>query len=57
MWIRQPAEYNVDVTFDGPENEEDYANQNKLIMSAVQNGADAIVLSAIDFEKISRCGK
>ncbi len=45
------AEYNVDVTFDGPENEEDYANQNKLIMSAVQNGADAIVLSAIDFEK------
>lgn len=45
------AEYNVDVTFDGPENEEDYVNQNKLIMSAVQNGADAIVLSAIDFDK------
>lgn len=45
------AEYNVNVTFDGPKNEEDYVNQNKLIMSAVKNGADAIVLSAIDCEK------
>lgn len=45
------TEYNVTVTFEGPENEEDYAAQNKLITAATQNGADAIVLSAIDYEK------
>ena len=45
------TEYNISVTFEGPENEEDYVNQNKLIMSAVKRKADAIVLSAIDFEK------
>ena len=45
------TEYNVSVTFEGPENEEDYINQNKLIEKAAENGADAIVLSAIDFDK------
>lgn len=45
------TEYNVSVSFEGPENEEDYVVQNELIAKAVQNGADAIVLSAIDFEK------
>ena len=45
------TEYNVSVTFEGPENEEDYENQNKMIEAAVNNGADAIVLSAIDYEK------
>lgn len=45
------TEYNVTVTFEGPENEEDYAAQNELITAATQNGADAIVLSAIDYEK------
>ncbi len=45
------TEYNVSVTFEGPKNEEDYASQNKLIENAVKNKADAIVLSAIDFEK------
>ena len=43
------TEYNVTVTFEGPENEEDYESQNKLIEQAVKNGADAIVLSAIDY--------
>lgn len=43
------TEYNVTVTFEGPENEEDYNAQNALIEAAVQNGADAIVLSAIDY--------
>lgn len=42
------TEYNVTVTFESPKNEEDYASQNKLISKAVDNGADAIVLSAID---------
>lgn len=42
------TEYNVNVTFEGPENEEDYAAQNKMISRAAENGADVIVLSAID---------
>ena len=45
------TEYNVTVTFEGPENEEDYETQNALIEAAVKNGAGAIVLSAIDFNK------
>lgn len=45
------TEYNVDITFEGPENEEDYDAQNALIEKAVKNGADAIVLSAIDYKK------
>lgn len=45
------TEYNVDITFEGPENEEDYETQNALIEKAVKNGADAIVLSAIDYKK------
>ena len=45
------TEYNVDITFEGPENEEDYITQNTLIETAVQNGADAILLSAINYEK------
>lgn len=45
------TEYNVTVTFEGPENEEDYIAQNAMIEAAVNNGADAIVLSAIDYNK------
>lgn len=43
------AEYNVKLTFQGPDNEEDYAAQNEMIYQAVQDGADAIVFSAIDY--------
>ena len=43
------TEYNISVTFEGPENEEDYLKQNELINRAVQNGANAIVFSAIDY--------
>lgn len=45
------TEYNVSVTFEGPENEEDYSAQNDMIARAAENGADAIVLSAIDYKK------
>lgn len=45
------TEYNVSVTFEGPENEEDYEAQNAMIENAVKDGADAIVLSAIDYNK------
>lgn len=37
----------MSVTFEGPENEENYAEQNKMISRAAENGADVIVLSAI----------
>ena len=43
------AEYNLEVTFDGPENEEDYETQNSMIREAVKNGANAIVFSAVDY--------
>lgn len=45
------TEYNVSVSFNGPSNEEDYVTQNNLIERAVENGADAIVFSAIDYTK------
>ena len=43
--------YNLDLTIAGPETEEDYKTQNQLLADAVENGTDAIVFSAIDFEK------
>lgn len=45
------TEYRVDVTFEGPENEEDYETQNRMIEAAVSDRVDVIVLSAIDYEK------
>ena len=45
------TEYNIDITFEGPDSEEDYENQNKMIESAVSKNVGAIVLSAIDYEK------
>ena len=43
--------YSADVSFDGPELEEDYLSQNSMIIKAVADGVDAIVLSAIDPER------
>lgn len=43
------AEYNIEITFDGPENEEDYETQNTMIAEAVEAGAEIIILSAVDF--------
>ena len=45
------SEYNVDLTILGPETEEDYEEQNRLIDEAVAAGADAIVYSAISYTK------
>ena len=45
------SEYNVDLTICGPETEEDYEEQNRLIDEAVAAGADAIVYSAISYTK------
>lgn len=44
------AEYNLELTITGPETEEDYEAQNAMIEQAVENGADVIVFSAIDYE-------
>lgn len=45
------AEYNLDLSILGPGTEEDYETQNRMIREAVENGAEAIVFSAIDYEK------
>ncbi len=42
------TEYNVKLTFEGPQNEEDYLSQNEMITKAAENGTNVIVLSAID---------
>ena len=48
------AEYNLDLTICGPETEEDFKTQNLYIENAVQEGADAIVLSAISYTENAR---
>lgn len=45
------TEYNINITFEGPDSEEDYESQNKMIENAVSKNVGAIVLSAIDYEK------
>lgn len=43
------TEYNLSVTFEGPEMEEDYEYQNELIRKAAEDGAEVIVFSAVDY--------
>lgn len=43
------AEYNLELSISGPETEEDYETQNRMIAQAVEGGAEAIVFSAIDY--------
>lgn len=45
------TEYNLTLNIMGPETEEDYEGQNQMIAKAVQEGTEAIVFSAIDYEK------
>lgn len=45
------TEYNLDLTISGPGTEEDYETQNWMVDQAVEDGADAIVFSAIDYDK------
>ena len=51
------TEYNIDITFEGPDSEEDYESQNKMIENAVSKNVGAIVLSAIDYEKNAPAGQ
>lgn len=43
------TEYNLDVTLEGPDSEEDYVTQNRMIAQAVERGARAIIFSAVDY--------
>ncbi len=44
------TEYNINLSIIGPETEEDYETQNQMVADAVENGAEALVFSAIDYE-------
>ena len=44
------AEYNLELSIFSPETEEDYETQNQLVAEAVENGAEALVFSACDYE-------
>lgn len=43
------TEYNLEITQEGPEDEEDWKTQNEMLDRAVANGAEAIVFSAVDY--------
>ena len=43
------TEYNLSITVDGPDNEEDYETQNRMIEQAVKDGAEVIIFSAVDY--------
>lgn len=45
-------EYNIELSFMGPENEEDYQTQIDMVYKAIENHVDAIVLSSIDYHKL-----
>lgn len=43
------TEYNLEITQEGPADEEDWEAQNEMIDRAVENGAEVIVFSAVDY--------
>lgn len=43
------TEYNISVKNDGPMNEEDYETQNEMVRKAVEDGVEAIIFSAVDY--------
>ena len=45
------TEYKMDLTITGSESEEDYSSQNDLIEKAVEEGAQAIIFSASDYQQ------
>jgi len=44
------TEYNLEITCEGPDTEEDYETQNRLVEKAVENGAEVIIFSSVDFD-------
>lgn len=45
------TEYNINLDILGPETEEDYQAQNQMVLDAVDAGSQALVFSAIHFDK------
>ena len=45
------TEYNMNLIFEGPKNEEDYITQNKMIEKAINEKAEVLIISAVDYEK------
>lgn len=41
--------YNMEIIMEGPDNEEDYQAQNEMIEKVVNDGVDAIIFSAVDY--------
>ena len=41
--------YNMELIFEGPDNEEDYQAQNDMIAKVVEEGVDVIIFSAVDY--------
>lgn len=48
------SEYNIILTCEGPNNENDYVSQNELIKNAIEDKVGAIVISAIDKDKSTK---
>lgn len=48
------TEYNIQMSFEGPDSEEDYESQNEMIRKAVEENVDAIVFSAVDYNANSQ---
>lgn len=45
------SEFNAEIIFEGSDREDDYETQNRLIETSIEQGVDAVVLSACDFDK------
>ena len=48
------TEYNLKLTITGPETEEDYEAQNRMVADAVAAGAEALVFSAADRDTVGQ---
>lgn len=45
------TEYNMKLNIVGPETEEDYETQNQMVADTVENGTEALIFSAINYDK------
>ncbi len=45
------TEYNMKLTITGPETEEDYETQNEMVENTVEDGTEALIFSAIHYDK------
>lgn len=48
------TEYNIQMSFEGPDSEEDYESQNQMVKKAIEEDVDAIVFSAVDYNANSQ---